>query len=727
MKLTNKTTLFFAGIAPTAVTYALQGLSRDLAGIFGHQPVLAPEPSPDQIRIAITPGSRAEAFTIRCDDDSPCITIEGSDDLGAVFGIYAFCERWLCVDPFQFWTDHPYQPRDEIDVPLMEVVSPDPEVRFRGWFINDEDCLMAWHDDMIISPATWQQIFETMLRAGFNLVIPGTGSSADAPQLSLAADMGLWLTQHHAEPLGARLFSDAYPGIEPRIPEEMERFTALYREAVQLQTGRKVIWALGFRGQGDIPFFKSDLRYSAPQAIGRVISDIIRLQKKLVMEHAAGPHYFMHNVYSESAQLYREGFLELDDDIIRVWSDNGFGAMRARREWGTDPHILSLPLPVDRGRLSGVYYHVSFHDLQLSSKLTPIVSPELIGDQFRQLFASGSIQFLMLNVSNIRPHVFNIDLIRKLTRFPGEHFSDTDQPVEAHYAAWTHTYFPGFEAEAADLIARYHRAPFRYGPYVDDLAGEQVCHHGLRNAINAIIAGENVLDWDHSFHYIADPVAGNLDCFQWLLERAEATLPVWGALQTDAAALFARLEGYPARYFTDSIGMQIDYMAYSYQGFVAGLKGLIAYLGGDYKSAFCWVSRSKWLMKRAWHALAATEHDKWKHFFRGDWLTGTRETIRRLETLQGVCKIQADVALKDGFPAWIREALGFDGRSGIHTIIQAVADYDALAAVLLKDDQDPRKITVELLSQPAHQPPVIAAGSQGWSPPSGPAAPQDQA
>ena len=690
MKLTHNTTIFSTSNA-TPITHAIRGLTRDVAGIFGQEPAQASAPAPDQVRITIQPSERVEAFRIRVDDGERCVLIEGSDDLGAVFGVYHFCEHMLGVDPYQFWTEFPYQQPDAIDLPAQEFVSPEPKVRFRGWFVNDEDCLMGWHDDMTVSLATWGRLFETLLRAGYNMVIPGTGSQPDDPQLQLAADMGIWLAQHHAEPLGAHLFNNVYPGIAPRIPEELERFTALYREAIHAQQGRKVVWSLGFRGQGDCPFFLNDPRYDTLEKRGKVISDMIRLQKQLVIEEAEGPHHFVHNVYSESAELYRAGYLELDDDVIRVWADNGFGAMRARREWRTDPNVSSLPLPGDRDRLSGVYYHLSFHDLQLASKVTPIVAPDLIHDQFRQLYEAGNIQYLTLNVSNVRPHVFNIDLIGKLTRF------SPAVSVEQHYADWTGKYFPGHERAVADLIARYHRLPFRYGPHEDDLAGEQVCHHGLRNAISAVAAGENVMDWRHSFHYIADPVTGNADCFQWLLDRAEPTLPGWIALQADADAISNELTGYQARFFADVVRMPVDYMACSYRGLVAGLQGLLAYMDGDDEEAFCLMSQSKWFMDDALQALLVTEHGKWRNFFRGEWLTGTRETIRRLETMRGLCRIRGDVVYAGPLPAWIPKAVGFEGGAGIHTIIQAIPDYDALAMALLRHKEGAKNTPSDLL------------------------------
>jgi len=56
----------------------------------------------------------------------------------------------------------------------------------------------------------WEMAFEALLRCGGNMTIPGTDYNSHRYQ-RLAAEYGLYITHHHAEPLGARMFSRAYP------------------------------------------------------------------------------------------------------------------------------------------------------------------------------------------------------------------------------------------------------------------------------------------------------------------------------------------------------------------------------------------------------------------------------------------------------------------------------------------------------------------------------------
>ena len=166
------------------------------------------------------------------------------------------------------------------------------------------------------------------------MIIPCSRAYVGDLGVQLASEMGLWVTHDHAKPLGARSLHEVFPGANARMPEETDRFVALYEEAIKAARPLKMVWSVGFRGQGDRPFYHNDddSRYSDNMAVqGKIISEMIRLQQRMVRELAPGPHYFAHNLYAESVELYQGGYLDLDDYVIRVWGDNGFGAMCRRR------------------------------------------------------------------------------------------------------------------------------------------------------------------------------------------------------------------------------------------------------------------------------------------------------------------------------------------------------------------------------------------------------------
>ena len=67
----------------------------------------------------------------------------------------------------------------------------------------------------------WKMALEALLRCGGNMAIPGTDKMSRKNR-QLAADMGLWITHHHAEPLGAEMFVRAYPDEKPNYLEHPE-------------------------------------------------------------------------------------------------------------------------------------------------------------------------------------------------------------------------------------------------------------------------------------------------------------------------------------------------------------------------------------------------------------------------------------------------------------------------------------------------------------------------
>lgn len=65
------------------------------------------------------------------------LVIAGADPRGTIFGIYDVSEQ-IGVSPWYFWTDVPTEKNSEIYVLPGEKVQTSPSVKYRGFFINDE-------------------------------------------------------------------------------------------------------------------------------------------------------------------------------------------------------------------------------------------------------------------------------------------------------------------------------------------------------------------------------------------------------------------------------------------------------------------------------------------------------------------------------------------------------------------------------------------------------------
>jgi len=415
--LSGSTKIAFTGDITVPLTHAFDILLRDMEKVFGHKFDLERESPPADIIVREAGENspiyrKVEAFHIHFEQDPArdklIMMLEGSDELGIIYGLLYISREYLGVDPFWFWTDKDPAKKEIIEIPAEEYISPPYRVRYRGWFVNDEVCLIGWTDTYPPPKEVWHPVFETLLRLGGNMVIPGTDLPRSGIHWDLASDMGLYITHHHAEPLGAEMFFRAYPDHEASYDKNAALFEGLWREAIEKQKDKKAVWVLGFRGQGDCPFWEQDPSYNTPKLRGELISKVIRRQYEMICEYAENPPCSAY-LYGEITELYRQGYIDFPEGVIKIWADNGYGKMVSRRQGNHNPRVPSLPSPDEEGP-HGVYYHVTFHDLQASNHLTMFPSdPNLIRNEIIKAFNLGADRYLAVNSGNIRPHVYLLD------------------------------------------------------------------------------------------------------------------------------------------------------------------------------------------------------------------------------------------------------------------------------------------------------------------------------
>lgn len=77
---------------------------------------------------------------------------------------------------------------------------------------------------------------------------------------------------------------EAYPGLEASFDTHEEKFRELWEDGIRAQDDLNVIWNLGFRGQGDRPFWEDDPAYDTPKKRGELIGRLIAVQYGMVKE-----------------------------------------------------------------------------------------------------------------------------------------------------------------------------------------------------------------------------------------------------------------------------------------------------------------------------------------------------------------------------------------------------------------------------------------------------------
>lgn len=635
--LTLNTSFVIDGEIDLPIIKTLSILKRDM-----EKTIQAAKGPNNRIRLrARDPAILTESWIIEVDTDE--IRVFYGDTLGCIYALLFMSERFLGVTPFWFWNDQNFSKDPYIPVsPGIRRSSP-YGIRFRGWFVNDEVLIENWQKEPE-NLVHWAMVFEALLRCGGNMIIAGTDVNSRKYR-SLAAGMGLWITHHHAEPLGAEMFSRIYPGKNPSYTANSDLFDELWEQAVIKQKKYKVIWNLGFRGQGDRPFWADDPGYAGGKQRGQIISGVIRRQYEIVKRHVDNPICCV-NLYGEITELYRDGNLSFPPGLIKVWSDNGYGRMVSRRQGNNNPRVHALPAGGDCGP-HGIYYHCSFHDLQASNHLTMSPNPaEFIAAELGRALEAGAGEYWIINCGSVKPHVYMLDLIGGLWR--------TGQiDVEKWRICYAGTYFGAENAKTiAALFSEYASCTAKYGPNEDERAGEQLWHHPVRELLCRWISGDTESCLEELIWLTGDvPFAEQVKKLEAICLEA---LPKWETFCKNCAALRPLPYSGGGRLFDDSLFLHARLQWSGSAGAAAFCESFRAYASGDTALAFRAADRARSWYEESVKALFEAEHGEWVGYYNGDCLTDIRLTVFCLDALVSYLRIMGD---GPDFHKWERDFL----------------------------------------------------------------------
>ena len=600
---------------------AAEILRRDMKDVLTER---GPE---NAIRLLLSPNLPEESWSVEVGEEEILLTC--ADALAAVHAMLSVSERLLGVKPFAWWNGQKPAVLGQVLVPAQRWQSPVYKVRWRGWFINDEVLLDGWATTPADRHRIWQRSLETLLRLGGNLVIAGTDRQYDGEIINhLAADMGLRLAQHHAEILGAPMFARAYPELPASYSLYPDLFEGLWRKGIAMNSGRKVLWTVGFRGQGDHAFWDDDPSLDTDQARGALISEMIRKQMAMVRETEPDA-VFVAYLYGEMMSLYRDGYLKIPEEVIKIWSDNGFGKMVSRRQGLSNPRVDAMP-GADEPGLHGIYYHVSFYDLQAANHISMLQVPlTLVREELKTVLSRRGGECWIINSGSIRPHLFPLEFLRRMWR-------DGDCDPEKAAADYAADYFGGDGFRS--LLTDYAIHAVRYGSHADDLAGDQFYHFPVREMANALSQGASRVE---KIRWVAPEE--HLDAqAKHMAELSAPGILSWRRYEESChKALSLADEEYRPALRDGPLTAAILHRA--------GCEGLHAFsiacrhaLRGNDLQAFLWTDRALTAAKEALAALKAAEHGMFAHFYRNDCFTNVGLTAQVLTGMRAWFRIRGD-------------------------------------------------------------------------------------
>ncbi len=438
MLLFNKTTTACISLhpgVPDAIAMAAKSLQRDFRILSGHthgfEIVHENETAPGSVSVEIEKGE-PESYRIEITENA--VRIVGGDTLGAVFGVYAFSGRVLGFSPMHPLTEvYPERPESLTAAPQV-IRSGERRVKFRGWFLNDEDLLGDFRGgggkrdidypfyQSVMRTDVLDMILECALRLEINLIIPSSFVNIDNPAeealVEAVCRRGLYISQHHVEPMGVSYFSAAdYVKKNGRRGETVSfitnrgRMEELWRYYAKkwAKYGDRVVWQLGLRGKADQAVWKADKNVPmSPEGRGEIISDAISTQRAIIEEALGhGDFHSTATLWMEGAALYGAGHLRIPADTAVIFSDIGMSQM-----FGDDFYVTERK----PGHRYGIYYHIGFWGM--GPHLAEGCDPHKMAFSYSEAAKRDSLYYSILNVSNLRPLHIGAELNARLLENP---------------------------------------------------------------------------------------------------------------------------------------------------------------------------------------------------------------------------------------------------------------------------------------------------------------------
>jgi len=386
---------------------------------------------------------KMEKYIIKTIGDQ--LVIAGSDKRGTVFGIYELSKQ-IGVSPWYWWADVPVEKHETIYIKKGEYTDGEPNVRYRGLFLNDEaPCLTTWVKNTFGTNYGdhhfYEKVFELILRLKGNFLWPamwGWAFYADDPENSKVADeMGVIIGTSHHEPMArnhqeyARHRQEWGPWNYDKNKENLDRF---FREGIERMKGTDDIVTIGMRGDGD--------EAMSEDADTKLLQTIVENQRRIIKEVTGKPANKTPQVwalYKEVLDYYDKGMRVPDDVLILLCDDN----------WG---NIRRAPNAKERNHPGGwgLYYHVDYVGAPRNSKWLNVTPTQNMWEQLTLAADYGLDRMWILNVGDLKPMEYPITLFMDMAWNPRSVGVDA---IDAHTTAFCEEFFgPEQAPEAARIL-----------------------------------------------------------------------------------------------------------------------------------------------------------------------------------------------------------------------------------------------------------------------------------
>lgn len=396
------------------------------------------------------------------------LVIAGSDRRGAIFGAYDISEK-MGVSPWYWFADVPVQQLKNIYISAGSR-NDQPGVRYRGFFINDEDpTLSGWAKKKFggMNADMYAHVFELILRLKGNYLWPAMWAPKafhlDDPRNTVLADeMGVVIGSSHHEPLTRaqnewhRLANkqgtnkQGIGGAWNYVSNEAS-LRQFWRGGLERMMskgngqGYESLLTIGMRGDGDEPMAEG----TATELLEKIVKD----QRQLIADVTGKPAEQTPQVwalYKEVQDYYDKG-MSVPDDVTLLFADDNWGQIRR------------LPTrDLNRKGGFGVYYHFDYVGVPRNYKWLNTVQIEKVWQQMNLAYERNAKNIWVVNVGDIKPMEYPLDFFMKMAWNPR---AMTPQALENFSQNWAErTFGTELAPQIGELITRYSQLAARRKP-----------------------------------------------------------------------------------------------------------------------------------------------------------------------------------------------------------------------------------------------------------------------
>ncbi|MEW1647715.1 glycosyl hydrolase 115 family protein [Streptomyces sp. NPDC091219] len=411
--------------------------------------------------------------------------IAGSDPRGTIFGAYDV-SYGIGVSPWHWWDDVPPTHRDEVWVRPGRYSQGTPAVKYRGFFINDENPALGTWAPAYFGPGKapgypggftadfYGRVFEALLRLKGNYLWPavwGRAFAEDDPENHRrASTYGIVMGTSHEAPMmrGIEEWNrhavaavrnpsgeivtpghDPYGGTgEWSYRLNSQAIQAYWRAGIQrmVDQGFEGVVTLGMRGNGDT---------SLPDGDGiELMREIIAAQRRIIEEVTGRPAAETPQVWTlyKEVQRYWDRGLRAPDDVTVVLTDDNWGNVRK--------HPDAQDGERDGGY--GLYYHFDYVGAGRNYKWVDTANLRNVWEQLHAAHAYGNHGLWVANVGDLKGNELPTEFFLDYAWNPAAWDADDLPRWELRYARQN---FGAAEAVAiAEVLAAYGQLQARRKP-----------------------------------------------------------------------------------------------------------------------------------------------------------------------------------------------------------------------------------------------------------------------